>query len=147
MPFISEHTAQKITNSETIVTFFNIVHILVLPYDAASGIFPGMENKPQIVLSTCPDQKSAQYIATQLVERQLAACVNIIAGIESVYRWKDKVETNNEYLLIIKTQADCYTELENAIQTLHPYELPEVLAVSLEAGLPSYIDWINNNTK
>ena len=103
--------------------------------------------KPQIVLNTCPDQETAQDIASQLVELQLAACINIIPGIESIYRWQDQVESATECLLIIKTQSDCYTELEATIKSLHPYELPEVVAVSIEAGLPAYLDWINNNTK
>lgn len=106
-----------------------------------------MQQKPQIVLNTCPDQETAQDIASQLVELQLAACVNIIPGIESIYRWQDKIESATEYLLIIKTQTDCYTELESTIQALHPYELPEVVAVPIEAGLSAYLDWINNNTK
>ena len=106
-----------------------------------------MPQKPQIVLNTCPDEESAREIANFLVERQLAACVNIIPAIESVYRWQDKVEFATEYLLVIKTQDDCYTELESAIQTLHPYELPEVVTVPIESGLPAYLDWINNNTK
>jgi len=106
-----------------------------------------MQQKPQIVFNTCPDRQTAQDIARQLVELQLAACVNIIPAIESIYRWQDEVESSSEYLLIIKTQAGCYTELESTIQTLHPYELPEVVAVPIEAGLPAYLDWINNNTK
>ena len=106
-----------------------------------------MQQKPQIVLNTCPDQETAQDIASQLVELQLAACVNIIPGIESIYRWQDKIESATEYLLIIKTHSGCYTELESTIHTLHPYELPEVVAVPIEAGLPAYLDWINNITK
>ncbi len=106
-----------------------------------------MQQKPQIVFNTCPDQQTAQHIATQLVELQLAACVNIIPAIESVYSWQGKVESETEYLLIIKTHSDCYTELESTIQALHPHELPEVVAVPIEAGLPAYLDWINNNTK
>ncbi len=106
-----------------------------------------MQQKSQIVLNTCPDEETAREIASLLIEQQLAACVNIIPAIESVYRWQDKVEFATEYLLIIKTQSDCYTELENTIQTLHPYELPEIVAVPIEAGLPAYLDWINNNTK
>ncbi len=106
-----------------------------------------MQAKPQLVFTTCPDKETAQDIAWQLVDLQLAACVNIIPAIESVYRWQDKVESETEYLLIIKTQSGCYTELESTIQALHPYELPEVVTVSIEAGLPAYLDWINNNTK
>ena len=106
-----------------------------------------MKQKPQIVLNTCPDKETAQRIAIQLIERQLAACVNIIPAIESVYRWQGKIESDTECLLIIKSQTSCYTELEEAIKSLHPYELPEVLAVPIEAGLPAYLDWINNNTK
>ncbi len=103
--------------------------------------------KQQIVLNTCPDAETAQRIATELVAQQLAACVNIIPNIKSVYRWHGKVESGSEYLLVIKTNSDCYTELEQVILTLHPYELPEVVAVPINTGLPAYLDWINNNTK
>jgi periplasmic divalent cation tolerance protein len=106
-----------------------------------------METKQQLVLNTCPDAGTARRIAAALVERQLAACVNIIAGVESVYRWQGKVESDSEHLLVIKCSRDAYPALEQALAELHPYELPEIVAVPIEAGLPGFLDWINNNSK
>jgi periplasmic divalent cation tolerance protein len=106
-----------------------------------------METKPQLVLNTCPDAETARRIAAALVERNLAACVNIIPGVESVYRWQGKVETDSEHLLLIKCSRDAYPALEQAVTELHPYELPEIVAVPIEAGLPGFLDWINNNSK
>lgn len=106
-----------------------------------------MNKKHLIVLNTCPDAETARRIAGALVERRLAACVNIVAGIESVYQWQGKVASDNEYLLVIKSNHDCYAALEQTLQALHPYELPEIVAVPIEIGLPAYLDWINNNSK
>ena len=99
------------------------------------------------MFNTCPDAGTARRIATALVERRLAACVNIIAGVQSVYRWQDKVETGNEHLLVIKCSSDAYAALEQAVTELHPDELPEIVAVSIKAGLPGFLDWINNNSR
>lgn len=106
-----------------------------------------MKNDYQIVLSTCPDAATARTIATALVERGLAACVNIVPGVESVYRWQGKVEQGSELLLLIKSRADAYATLEQAILELHPYELPEIVALPLAAGLPAYLGWIGANLK
>ncbi|HEY4732494.1 MAG TPA: divalent-cation tolerance protein CutA [Gammaproteobacteria bacterium] len=102
-----------------------------------------MQNKYFIVLNTCPDSASAESIATTLVRNRLAACINIIPNIRSIYEWKGELNKGTEYLLIIKTLAECYKELEKTIQSLHPYELPEIIAVSIEAGLPDYLTWIS----
>lgn len=96
-----------------------------------------------LVLCTCPDQATAQNIAEQLVDRQLAACVNILPGITSIYQWQGKRETAQEYLLLIKTSNEVYETLEQTLSELHPYELPEVIAVSLERGSTTYLDWIS----
>ena len=101
-----------------------------------------MTDDPQIVLCTVPDEATAQQIAAALVAEKLAACVNIVPGITSVYRWKGAIETATELLLIIKTTVAVYTQLQGRIRTLHPYELPEVIAVSLDQGLPEYLAWI-----
>lgn len=106
-----------------------------------------MTSDYQIVLSTCPDAATARTIATALVERGLAACVNIVPGIESVYRWQGAIEQESELLLLIKSRADAYAALEQAILELHPYELPEVIAVPLSTGLPAYLGWIDANLK
>jgi periplasmic divalent cation tolerance protein len=98
-----------------------------------------------IVFNTCPDQDSARRIAEALVERNLAACVNIVPELHSVYRWKGKRESADELLLIIKARAADYAGLEAAIRELHPYELPEIVAVSVETGLPAYLQWIEHD--
>jgi periplasmic divalent cation tolerance protein len=104
-----------------------------------------MTNDSQIVLCTVPDEGSARQIAFALVEERLAACVNIVPGISSVYRWKGAVETNAELLLIIKTSAKVYLQLQDRVRALHPYELPEVIAVTIGQGLPEYLAWIKNS--
>jgi periplasmic divalent cation tolerance protein len=104
-----------------------------------------MTDDPQIVLCTVPDEAGAQQIASVLVEERLAACVNIVAGITSVYRWQDAVESAAELLLIIKTNAAVYPRLQDRIRALHPYELPEIIAVSPAGGLPDYFAWITNS--
>ena len=99
-----------------------------------------------LVLTTCNSEERARYIADGLVEQQLAACVNILPGVESVYRWKGQIEHDREILLLIKSRQSLYTALEKAIQTLHDYELPEIVAVSIDTGLPAYLNWIKTVT-
>jgi periplasmic divalent cation tolerance protein len=99
-----------------------------------------------IVITNAPDRAVAQKIAHALVEQKLAACVNILAECTSVYRWQGKIETAVEIPLLIKTRSDVYAEVEAAIKNLHPYELPEIVAVSVGAGSSEYLDWINAAT-
>ncbi|UCC56393.1 MAG: divalent-cation tolerance protein CutA [Gammaproteobacteria bacterium] len=99
----------------------------------------------QIVLCTVPDRDTADRIAGTLVTEQLAACVNIIPGITSVYRWKNRIEKDAEYLLLIKTHSAVFDTLQDTIKKLHPYELPEVIAVPIKDGLPEYLDWISTS--
>lgn len=105
-----------------------------------------METGNQIVLCTCPSEEVALELAGALVEKALAACVNIIPGIQSVYHWENRVETDREWLLVIKAPARTYPDLEAAITSLHPYELPEIIAVPIIAGLPAYLAWMNERT-
>jgi len=100
-----------------------------------------------LVLSTCPGSISAKKIAQDLVTEKLAACVNIIPGIQSYFSWVGKVDTANEHMLIIKTTLDAYDALEKRIQKIHPHELPEIIAVPIEAGSAAYLDWITKNSK
>ena len=100
----------------------------------------------QLVLCTCPDQDTAQNIANHLVDNALAACVNILPGVLSVYRWQGNRESTQEHLLLIKTRNEVYDTLEKAICELHPYELPEVIAVPVENGLAAYLEWIDQQT-
>ncbi len=104
-----------------------------------------MSDNFHIVLSTCPDKASASRIARLLVKNQLCACVNIIPGVESVYQWKDQIKSSQEYLLIIKSIKTAYSQIEQHIMANHPYELPEIIAVSVDTGLPDYLSWIKNN--
>ncbi len=97
----------------------------------------------RIILSTFPNRDTAESIARVLVEHGLAACVNIIGGVHSVYRWEGKVETSDEVLLIIKTRQEAYGRLEQELRDRHPYELPEVLCVAIDNGLPAYLSWID----
>lgn len=106
-----------------------------------------MDSKTLIVLCSCPDQESAERIANYLVESRLAACVNISSQVKSVYRWQGAIETADEYILSIKTTVASYDELELAILSVHPYELPEIVAVPLVMGLQNYLGWINQCTK
>lgn len=98
-----------------------------------------------IVLTTLPDPASAQALAAALIEDGLAACVNVLAPCTSVYRWQGKVETAIETPLLIKTTTAAYPALEAAIRARHPYELPEIVAVPVERGLPAYLAWVHAN--
>jgi len=99
-----------------------------------------------LILCTCPDQETAQTIANRLVDEALAACVNILPGLTSVYQWQGKRETAQEHLLLIKTTDEAYQTLEQTITGLHPYELPEVIAVPVTQGLSAYLGWIEQQT-
>ncbi|ANQ83412.1 divalent-cation tolerance protein CutA [Azoarcus olearius] len=99
-----------------------------------------------LVLTTLPDADSAAALGARLVEERLAACVNILAPCASVYRWQGRVETATEVPLLIKTSAARYAALETAILAEHPYELPEIVAVPVQRGLPGYLDWVSTET-
>lgn len=102
-----------------------------------------MTEGPCIVLCTVPDPATGETLGRQLVENGLAACVNVVPGLTSIYRWQGRLEQSAETLLLIKTRGDRFEELSATLRRLHPYELPEIVAVSLAAGLPAYLDWIN----
>lgn len=95
-----------------------------------------------LVLSTAGSQEEGKKIATALVERKLAACVNIVPRLQSVYRWKGKVESAEEFLLVIKTVQAREKDLQSAIRELHSYELPEFIVISIERGSTDYLKWI-----
>lgn len=96
-----------------------------------------------LVYCTCPDSKSADQIALALVEQSLAACVNRIPGVVSTYRWQGHVEQASEHLLMIKTSVAQFDALSRAILELHPYELPEIIAVPIQQGFEPYLKWIH----
>lgn len=99
-----------------------------------------------LVLCTCPDTDVADRIAAALVEERLAACVNRLPGIASTYRWKGAVHRDDEVLLLVKSTRARFELLRDRIVFLHPYELPEVIAVDIALGLPAYLDWIASET-
>ncbi len=100
-----------------------------------------------LVLTNLPDAHSARTMAHQLVEKKLAACVNCLPGVESVYRWQGEVVSAAEITLIIKTTQARYEQVELAIKASHPYQVPEIIAVEVSAGLPAYLNWIVDETK
>lgn len=100
-----------------------------------------------LVVTNLPDSASASRLAHQLIEARAAACVNQLAPCTSIYRWQGKIESASEVPLLIKTTRSAYPRLEKLIREAHPYELPEIIAVSVEAGLPAYLGWIDEETK
>ncbi len=101
-----------------------------------------MSSEVLVVLCTCPDEEKARQIGAALVERQVAACVNVIPGLRSIYRWQGEVHDEAEVLAVIKTTREAYPRLEQALLELHPYEVPEVLALPVAAGSAAYLDWL-----
>lgn len=100
-----------------------------------------------LVFTNLPDRAAAERIAGLLLEQRLAACVNILAPCRSLYRWKGAVQHDEEHPMLIKTSAERYPALEQALRREHPYELPEIIAVPIERGLPAYLDWVGAETK
>jgi periplasmic divalent cation tolerance protein len=100
-----------------------------------------------IVLTTAGSKEEARKIANALVERKLAACVNIVPNIESIYRWEGKVERAEEWLLIIKTDANAFARVRDAIKELHSYDLPECVSISVDAGSANYLQWIGEQVQ
>jgi len=98
------------------------------------------------VLTNLPDVASADKLAHYLIDERAAACVNQLAPCTSTYRWQNKIETVTEVPLLIKTTQEAYPRLEKLIREMHPYELPEIIAVLVTAGLPAYLDWIGEET-
>lgn len=96
-----------------------------------------------LVLCTCPEGGGAKSLAESLVCERLAACVNILPGLVSVYSWQGALESSAESLLLIKTERQAYPRLEARLRELHPYELPEIIALDIERGLPDYLHWIS----
>ena len=100
-----------------------------------------------LVLTTCPNEAAARELAEALLGERLAACINIVPGLRSIYRWKGRIEEGGEVLLLIKTVKACFPQLEQRIRASHPYELPEVIALDLTAGSAAYLAWITENCR
>jgi periplasmic divalent cation tolerance protein len=105
------------------------------------------DNDVLVVLCTCPDESVAVAIARKLVGERLAACVNVVPRVVSIYEWEGAVQQDTEVLAIIKTTRRCYPGLEAAIVAQHPYELPEIIAVTIDSGLNRYLEWISGTTR
>lgn len=100
-----------------------------------------------LVLTNVPDATIATTIARRLVELRVAACVNILPQVQSIYRWQGMIEEAGELSLLIKTTQARYAELEAAIKALHPYDVPEIIAMPIVQGMPTYLNWISAETK
>ncbi|HYR35400.1 MAG TPA: divalent-cation tolerance protein CutA [Burkholderiales bacterium] len=100
-----------------------------------------------LVLTNLPDRAAAERLADTVVQNNLAACVNILAPCRSVYRWKGAVQHDEEHPMLLKTTAERYPALEQALRAGHPYELPEIIAVPIQQGLPAYLEWVASETK
>lgn len=107
---------------------------------------PVTETSSIVVLTNMPDRAAALELAEMLVERRLAACVNVLGQADSVYRWQGKIERAREVPVLIKTRSSLYPELQAAIAAAHPYELPEIIAVPVVLGLTAYLDWVSAET-
>ncbi len=106
-----------------------------------------MQEEMIMVVSNTPNMDVAQAIARDLVEKRLAACVNILPGVHSIYRWQGAVEEAHEVTILIKSRRVCYAALESAITSLHPYDVPEIIVLPITAGLPQYLAWLADSTK
>lgn len=98
-----------------------------------------------LALSTFPDRETAQRISNQLVTEKFAACANILPAVESIYRWKEKIETGNETLVFFKLSEDRQSAFQEKLRVLHPYEVPEIIFVPISSSLPEYLRWVAEN--
>jgi len=104
-----------------------------------------MADEVLLVLSTFPDAATAQRIGRQLVEEKCAACVNTLPAVESIYWWEGNVEEARETLALFKTTADRFAALQSRLRQLHPYEVPEIIAIRIDRGLPEYLSWLTKS--
>ena len=106
-----------------------------------------MDTDTLLVITTCPDDKVAETLSIHLIDSGLAGCINRLPGISSVYRWEGELKTGTEVMLLIKTASESWRALESEIKRLHPYELPEIIAVPITTGHQPYLDWIQASAK
>ena len=104
-----------------------------------------MAKKILLALSTFPDAETGRKISNQLVAEKLAACANILPSVESIYRWKEKIESGNETLVFFKLSEDGQSAFQEKLRSLHPYEVPEIIFVPVSNGLPEYLGWVVEN--
>jgi periplasmic divalent cation tolerance protein len=101
-----------------------------------------MAKKILLTLSTFPDAETARRISTQLVTEKLAACANVLPGVESIYRWKEKIESGKETLVFFKVSEERQQAFQDKLRSLHPYEVPEIISCNIDSGLPEYLRWV-----
>jgi periplasmic divalent cation tolerance protein len=101
-----------------------------------------MAEKILLTLSTFPDAETARRISTQLVTEKFAACANVLPGVESIYRWKEKIESGNETLVFFKVSEERQQAFQDKLRSLHPYEVPEIISCNINNGLPEYLRWV-----
>src|SRR6267378_4317459 len=101
-----------------------------------------MPEKILLAVSTFPDPEIARRISNQLVSERFAACANILPGVESIYRWKEKIESGNETLVLFKLSEDRQSAFQEKLRSLHPYKVPEIIFVPIASGLPEYLRWV-----
>ena len=104
-----------------------------------------MDSPLLVVYCTCPDQATAEHIAETVIDERLAACVNLVPGLTSIYRWQGQIQRDTEMLLIMKTGNMAYPRLETRLRELHPYEVPEIIALPIQSGSAAYLNWIADN--
>jgi len=104
-----------------------------------------MAEKVLLALSTFPDQETARSISNELITEKFAACANILPAVQSIYRWKEEIESGNETLVLFKLSEDRQSEFQERLQSLHPYEVPEIIFVPVSGGLPEYLRWVTEN--
>jgi len=108
---------------------------------------PGSDADVRVAFATAPDWETAARIARALVEERLAACANLVPGVRSIYRWQGRVEDESEVLLLLKTRADRVDALGARLRALHPYDLPELVALPAVGGLAGYLDWVRDEAR
>jgi periplasmic divalent cation tolerance protein len=106
-----------------------------------------MVEKILLALSTFPDAETAHRISNQLVSERFAACANILPSVESIYRWKDKIESGNETLVLFKLSEDRQSAFRDKLRSLHPYDVPEIIFVPIASGLTDYLQWVSENCR
>jgi periplasmic divalent cation tolerance protein len=106
-----------------------------------------MVEKILLALSTFPDVETARRISNRLVTEKFAACANILPGVESIYRWREKIETGNETAVFFKVSENRQTAFQEKLRSLHPYEVPEIVFVPVSCGLPEYLCWVAENCR
>jgi len=105
------------------------------------------DNNYSIIYVTVPNKEVGMLIAKSLVTQNLAACANVIPNLTSVYMWESKINVDSEELLMIKTKSSLFSDVEQCVKSLHPYETPEIISVNIDNGSPEYLNWIKNVTK